>query len=220
MSGTRLGGKNSKRFYYRCPNNATNGREACPNGKYHRAERTEALVWEEISSLLKEPERIRAGVARMLEDERRGDPEHEMRVWAKRLAEVDAKRSRYQEMAAEGLIDFDELRAKLGALEAERKTAARELEAVRGQAERLASLKLETEALIEAYSSKAHAGLDLYTPQDRFDAYKALGLKVMAHPDGTTELTGGPMCSNSGSRQRRERRVQGLQLLWQQQRDD
>ena len=92
-----------------------------PYGSYrsasiYRAERTEAEVWGKISSLLKEPERLRAGVARMLEDERRGDPEHEMRVWAKRLAEVDAKRSRYQEMAAEGLIDFDELRAKLGTL--------------------------------------------------------------------------------------------------------
>ena len=147
-----------------------------------------------------EPERLRAGVARMLEDERRYDPQHEMRVWAKRLAEVDAIRSRYQEMAAEDLIDFDELRAKLGALEADRKTAARELEAVRDRAERLASLKLETEALIEAYSSKAHAGLDLYTPQDRFDAYKALGLKVIAHPDGTIELIGGPLCSDLESR--------------------
>ena len=103
-------------------------------------------------------------------------------------------------MAAEGLIDFAELRAKLGALEAERKTAARELEAVRGKAERLASLKLETEALIEAYSSKAHSGLDLYTPQDRFDAYKVLGLKVTAYPDGNMELTAGPLCSDLESR--------------------
>jgi hypothetical protein len=94
------------------------------------------------------------------------------------------------------------------------------LEAVRDKAERLASLKLETEALIEAYSSKAHAGLDLYTPQDRFDAYKALGLKVIAHPDGTTELTGGPLRSNSESRQRRNQRAHELQLLWQQQRGD
>jgi len=67
-------------------------------------------------------------------------------------------------------------------------------------ATRLASLKLETEALIEAYSSKAHAGLDLYTPQDRFDAYKALGLKVIASPDGTMDLTGGPLCSDLESR--------------------
>ena len=124
------------------------------------------------------------------------DPEREVRLWAKRLADVDAKRSRYQEMAAEGLIDFDELRSKLDALETDRKTATRELEALSARAERLASLKLETEALIEAYSSKACAGLDFYTPQDRFDAYKALGLKVIAHPDGTTELTGGPLRSN------------------------
>src|SRR5215218_449966 len=220
MSGTLAGSKNSTRFYYRCPNHATNGWEACPNGKHHRAERTEAEIWGEISSLLKEPERLRAGVTRMMEDECRYDPQHEMRVWAKRLAEVDAKRSRYQEMAAEDLIDFDELRAKLGALEAERKTAARELEAVRDKAERLASLKLETEALIEAYSSKALAGLDLYTPQDRFDAYKALGLKVIAHPDGTIELIGGPLCSDLESRQRRNQRAHGLQLLWQQQRGD
>ena len=128
------------------------------------------------------------------------DPEREVRLWAKRLADVDAKRSRYQETAAEGLIDFDELRSKLDALDTDRKTAAREIEALSARAERLASLKRETEALIEAYSSKARAGLDLYTPQDRFDAYKALGLKVTAHPDGTTELSGGPLRSNSKSR--------------------
>ena len=196
MSGTRTGSKEKKRYYYRCPNHATNGPEACPNGKHHRAERAEAEVWEEISSLLKEPERLRGGVARMLEDERRGDPEQEVRVWARRLAEVDAKRSRYQEMAAESLIDFDELRAKLDGLEADRKIAAHELEAVQGKAERFASLKLETEALIEAYSDKARTGLDLYTPEDKFHAYKALGLKVIAYPDGTTELTGGPLRSN------------------------
>ena len=97
---------------------------------------------------------------------------------------------------AEGLIDFDELRSKLSALEADRKTAAHELEAVRDKAERLASFKLKTEALIEAYSRKARLGLDLYTQQDRFDAYKALGVKVIAYPDGTRELIVGLLRSN------------------------
>ena len=199
MSGTRVGSQGKRRFYYRCPNHAASGPKACPNNKNHPAEKVEAEVWEEVSSLLTEPERLQAGVARMLEDQRRGNLEREMRLWAKRLADVDAKRSRYQNMAAEGLIDFDELRAKLDALETARKTAARELEAVRSHAEQLASLKLETEALIEAYSYRAREGLDLYTPQDRHDAYRALGLKVTAHPDGTVERTlyGRPVCSNS-----------------------
>ena len=85
------------------------------------------------------------GVERYIEQERRGseDTERKMRLWAKQLADVDAKRSRYQEMAAEELIDFEELRAKLGTLETDRKTATRELEALSARAERLASLKLE-----------------------------------------------------------------------------
>jgi hypothetical protein len=45
------------------------------------------------------------------------------------------------------------------------------------------------------FSSKARAGLDLYTPQDKFDAYKALALRVIAHPDSTQELIGGPLRS-------------------------
>ena len=117
MSGTRVNNKGRpQRFYYRCANRARSGPEACPNGRYHRAERVEAEVWEEVSSLLKVPERLHADIERYIEQEHRGDPKREMRVWAKRLADVDAKRSRYQDMAAEGLIDFDELKAKLDAL--------------------------------------------------------------------------------------------------------
>ena len=199
MSGTRVNTKDRpERFYYRCPNRAGGGPEACPNGKNHRAEMVEAEVWEEVSSLLKEPERLRVGIERYIGQEHRGDPEREMRVWAKRLANVDDKRARYQDMAAEGLIDFDELRAKLDALESDRKTAARELEAIRDKAERLSSLKLKTDALIETYSRKALLGLDFYTPQDRFDAYKALGAKLIAHPDGTRELIVGVLCLPSG----------------------
>jgi site-specific DNA recombinase len=197
MSGVRVGGKGRpSRFYYRCPNHAANGSEGCPNNKTHRAERVETEVWEEVSSLLKEPERLRVGIERYIEQEQRGDPEREIRAWTKRAADLDAKRSRYQDMAAEGLIDFDELRSKLSALEADRKTAAHEREAARDRAERLTSFKLKTEALIEAYSRKARLGLDLYTQQERFDAYKALGVKVIAYPDGTRELIVGLLRSN------------------------
>jgi chromosome segregation ATPase len=151
----------------------------------------EDAVWREVSSLLKEPERLRTGVERYIEQESRssGDVEHEMRLWSKQLASVDAKRSRYQDMAAEGLIDFDELRSKLGALEADRRTAAREIEVLSARAERLASLKLETEALIGTYADKASRGLDLYTPDDKHAAYRALGVTYLAYQDKPPELT-------------------------------
>jgi hypothetical protein len=60
-------------------------------------------------------------------------------------------------------------------------------------------LKLKTEALIEAYSRKARLGLDLYTPEDRFDACKALGVKILAYPDGKREFIVGLLRSNSES---------------------
>ena len=48
---------------------------------------------------------------------------------------MNGKRARFQEMAAEGLIDFDELRARLAALDETRETARPELAAPGGRRE-------------------------------------------------------------------------------------
>jgi hypothetical protein len=71
----------------------------------------------------------------------RDDPEHEARAWLRKLAEADQKRSRYQEMAAEGLIDFDELRAKLVVLEETRETARKELKTLTNRRDKLAGVR-------------------------------------------------------------------------------
>lgn len=59
---------------------------------------------------------------------------------AEEIAEVDQTRSRFQDMAAEGLITFEELRAKLAELEELRQSARRELGALSERRERLAVL--------------------------------------------------------------------------------
>jgi UDP-3-O-[3-hydroxymyristoyl] glucosamine N-acyltransferase len=49
----------------------------------------------------------------VIEEERRalrGNPAQEIKAWARKLAEVDRKRSAYQDQQAEGLITLDELR--------------------------------------------------------------------------------------------------------------
>lgn len=67
---------------------------------------------------MKDPEQLRVDLERMVTLERegmRGGSEREAKAWAEKLAdEVDRKRSGFQNLAAEGLITFDELRAKLG----------------------------------------------------------------------------------------------------------
>ncbi|MBA3475031.1 MAG: hypothetical protein H0T57_17720 [Rubrobacter sp.] len=66
----------------------------------------------------------------------------------------EANRKRAREMAAERLINFEELRTRLAALEDTRKTADWELCALRHRAERRAHLERDRDSLLES-----HAGL-------------------------------------------------------------
>src|SRR5918995_4349641 len=103
---TIKGGSNhsgKEHFYYRCHQRWQRDREACQNHKLRRADEMEARVWDTISGLLRDPEQLRADLDKMIELERdslRGDPDREQKVWLDKLAEVDRKRARYQEMAA------------------------------------------------------------------------------------------------------------------------
>lgn len=55
-------------------------------------------------------------------------------------------------MAAEGLITFNELRAKLADLQKMRETAERELEALRNQEEHLEELEKDRHALLGSWA--------------------------------------------------------------------
>ena len=122
--------------YYRC-REGNRRRETCSNNRCIRSDRAHAAVWGLISELLSEPERLREGLEAMIEEERkgmRGDPERESKAWLQKLAEVDRKRDGYLELAAEGFLGREELRAKLAALEETRETAERELRRSRAAA--------------------------------------------------------------------------------------
>jgi recombinase-like zinc beta ribbon protein len=178
--------------YYRC-SKAYGYSGRCSHTSNYRAEDLEGQVWNLIVSLLRDPDRLRAGLDRLLEEERkahRGDPEREARAWLKQIAEVDHLRGRYQDMAAEGLITFDELRAKLEGLEVTRDTARRELDALEDRRSRIAELEHDRDTLLSAYTEKASRGLDYFTPEDRHQTYKKLRLSVLVHPGGDLEVSG------------------------------
>ena len=126
------GGKSNRfYYYYRCAKHMKDSHDGCSNYRHYRAEELEEEVWTEIRDLLRDPDRLRAGMDTAIEMHRsalRGDPKREAKAWLDKLAEADRKRARYQEMAAEELITLDELRGKLIDLEDVRATAERELE--------------------------------------------------------------------------------------------
>jgi hypothetical protein len=129
----------------------------------------------------------------MIEEERkgmRGDPERETKAWLQKLSEVDRKRDGFLDLAAEGFLDRDELRAKLAALEETRETAERELRAIRGQSELIENLEREKDAVIENYAGLVPGALEDLSPRERHQVYRMLRLKVVAHSDDNLEVSG------------------------------
>jgi site-specific DNA recombinase len=178
-------------FYYRCSQVHLNP-GVCSNRRSHRADRLEPLVWDYISGVMKDPTTLRDDLDRMIElrrRETRGDPHKERKLWAEKLAEVEDKRARYQEMAAENLITFEELRARLAELDETRETAERELAAIRGHEEYILTLERERDALLDSLEADAPEALDSLEPSQRHHWYRLLRLEAVVDEDGNVEVS-------------------------------
>ena len=179
--------------YYRWRTRHLEGKGACSMSKNIRAEEAEHAVWTFVTTLLLNPEALREGLNEMMERERAGNhgkPEDEAAVWLDRLGALERKRANLQDMAAEGLITFDELRAKLAAVEDTRQTARRELAALESRIERLRDLGRDRDALLENYAEMIPEALDVLQPEERHRVYKMLRLRAVAFPGGSLEVSG------------------------------
>jgi hypothetical protein len=96
-------------------------------------------------------------------------------------------------MAAEGLIDFEELRTRLAALEDARKAAEQELRALRRRTEHLAQLERDWDSLLESYADLVPEAIDALVPEERRRAYRIIGLEARLAPDGSFEVSGDMM---------------------------
>ena len=194
-SPTSGSNKNNKKVsrYYRCRTRHLEGKGACSMSKNIRAGEAERAVWSLVTGLLLDPEALREGLDEMVEQERagkQGNPEEEAALWLDRLSDVGLKRASFQDMAAEGLITFDELRAKLMALEETRQTARRELATLEGRAERLRALERDRDTLLQTYVELVPEAFVALEPEERHRIYSMLGLRVLAFADGSLEVSG------------------------------
>ena len=183
--------KSGMYFYYVCRTKYAKGRGACAGTKHLSAKKLEGRVWAAISDVLKDPEQLRVDLDAMIALERegvRGDPDEQAKLWAEKLAELDRKRARYQEMAADDLITFGELRARLAEIEKVKETAEQELEAVRGRQGYIDTLERDRDALLDHLEGVAPEALEEMNLEQRHHFYKILRLKVTAYPDGSLEL--------------------------------
>jgi site-specific DNA recombinase len=153
-----------------------------------RAADAEEAIWEFISRLLKDPERIRLGMDRLIDEERaaasRGDPESTAKAWADKAAECVRLRAAYQNQQAAGLMTLEELALKLAELDEIRRHAERELAALQDHQERVEQLEEDRNALIKEMAETAPDTLDSLAGEERNKVYRMLRLEVTPTPEG------------------------------------
>jgi site-specific DNA recombinase len=206
--GRRMGGtsvldpKTQRRyFYYVCSRLRNADTHGCKTKiRSVRADVLEPRIWEFVSGLILEPGRLRRGLEAMIEEEERagrGDPDREAKVWHEKLQEAERMRSGYQDLAARGLLTYEELGEKLATLEETRSVARQELESLKGRSERLESLRRDRDAVLEAYANVTVEALEELTPEERNKLYKILKLRVVVRDDRTPEVSG-VVCGDLG----------------------
>jgi hypothetical protein len=100
------------------------------------------------------------------------------------------KRARYQEMAAEDLITFDEPRARLAELDDIRSLAERELRALRNHEELVCKLEADRATLLESLVGVAQDALDSLMGEERHHVYRMLKLGAIVGPGEVLEVSG------------------------------
>lgn len=203
MAGTSVYGRRLSRryFYYECSRYRNSDRHECKAKiKRVRADILEPRIWQFVSSLLRDPDRLRSGLDAMVEKEKQsshGDPEHEARYWLKELSELEAERSGYLRQNARGVLPDKELDENLARIENGRATAQRELEAFSNRKQLLKNLERDRDVLLESYATATPEALDTLSPEERNKVYKLLKLRVTLSDDGTPEVSG-VFCNGAG----------------------
>ena len=186
--------KGKSYFYYACRKRYHNGGSRdCPNRKSFRAADTEREVWDGVSSALLDPETLARDLQEFIEWEKQtrpGDPRAELKTFAEELEKIERRRGGFLDLTADGLMDRDELRAKLAGLEERREAVRREMNALAARKERLEELERNKEELLEYYAAMAPKSLEELSGEERHQVYQTLRLCVRAHSDGILEVTG------------------------------
>jgi site-specific DNA recombinase len=187
--------KSGRRFhYYSCRSRYNTGPSRdCSNRKHLRAEQIEEQVWGFVRGLLRDPERIRAGIDRLIEEERTDagrDPKRDAEFWSRKMTEVEIERRGYHRLAAKGHMTDEELAAALSELDEVRETAERELETAQARGEARRRLEHDRDALMESYAGMVGGALEDLAPEERHRIYKLLRLGVRFRPDWPLEITG------------------------------
>jgi site-specific DNA recombinase len=173
--------------YYKCKRRSRLGKTGSCRQKALRPTEVEPAVWNFVSELLKDPEKIKAGMERIIDAEAamgRGDPERESEAWAEKLEECARLRSAYQQQQAAGLMTLEELGSMLKDLEETRKLAEAEIAGAAARKNRMEELERDRDDLLSYMSDAVTEGLESLSGEERNRLYRMLRLEVRPFSEG------------------------------------
>lgn len=190
MGTTSSGTPTNDYYYYRC-RSRYNVKSTCDNGRGVRADALEQEAWEAVSSALRHPARLRAGLKKMIESERwtlASRPEKQIARWSEQIEKAQKKRSRYQDQEAEGLMTREELRTKLVDLDEGVRTAKTEIEKLWRQEEHIRALEKNSEELLERYAKLVPGELEKLSPAEKQYIFQIMQVEIWVPKDGDIKI--------------------------------
>ena len=172
--------------YYRCNRSKDYGSGTCAR-KSIPVKTVEPLMWGFVSSLLKDPDTILAGMEALINRERDAGVRHpagEAAMWAERLEECDRLRGAYQDQQAMGLMTFEELGSKLKGLDETRRLAEVEIASLQARDKRAEELEKDRDVLLKSWAGAVPEALDELTGQEKNKIYRMLRLEVTPTSEG------------------------------------
>jgi len=126
----------------------------------------------------------------MIERERGAqDPAGETVRFTRLLDEIETQRIRFQHLYAEGVIEMEDLRARLSGLDATYSEAQQRRDDVEARRKHLKELERDKEELLASYEIVARECLEELSPEDRNGLYRRLNLAVRVPSDGEPKLS-------------------------------
>ncbi len=184
---------NGHRFYYTCRQRYSNGPRDCPSTRNNPAAPLEEAVWNSVRVILSDPERVLRQYDEYVERRKahlRGDPDREAMALAGRLAKLERRRSGYLDLAADGDMSREDLRAKLAEIECQRKELEEALRSARGRHEMIQKLQREREIVFGRFSAMRDIDLRCALPEERRRVLEGLRVRVQVDKDGNARISG------------------------------
>ena len=181
------------------------GTAACAQPVWAHAEALEEQVWATVAGLLRDPDNLRAELARRRDE---GSPtreawETELRAARRRLDEVPPEMDRLVEGYGKGLIPDDLMQARMSALKEERERLSARTAEVEREVRRLAADTQAEDAAV-AFALRVAGGLDDLDEAGRQELLRLVVREVVVHKGRTiirTVLpTAGPADGGNGGR--------------------